>query len=59
MLGASDQSRDDLRDTTLLALMGVSHQALHVCPQKRKEVVTKIAEQSLKKKKKKQEKGTD
>ena len=55
MFAASDQSRDDLCNAALLALVGVSHQALHVRPQQRKEDIAEIAEQSLEE----QEKGTD
>lgn len=55
MLAASDQSRDDLCNTTLLALVRVGHQALHVWPQQRKKGIAEIAEQSLEE----QEKTTD
>lgn len=55
VLAASDQSRDDLRDTTLLALVGVGHQALHVRPQQRKKGIAEVAEQSLAER----EKGSD
>lgn len=47
MLGPSNQSRDDLWYTTLLALMRVGHQALHVRLQQRNKGVVEITEQSL------------
>ncbi len=47
MFAASDQSRDDLCDTALLALVGVGHQAFHVWPQQRQKGIVEIAEQSL------------
>lgn len=48
MLAAPDQPRDDLCDTTLLALVWISHQSLHVRPQQREKGITEIAKQSLK-----------
>lgn len=55
VLATSDQSRDDLRNTALLALVGVGHQALHVRPQQGKKGIAKVTEQSLEE----QEKGTN
>lgn len=47
MLAAPDQARDDLRHATLLALVRVGHQPLHVRPQQREEGVAEVAEQAL------------
>lgn len=47
MLAPSNQPRDDLWYTTLLALMRVGHQALHVRLQQRNKSVVEITEQSL------------
>lgn len=47
MLASSNQPRDDLRYTTLLALMRVGHKALHVRLQERNKGVGEISEQSL------------
>ena len=47
MLAASDQPGDDLRNTTLFALVGVGHQALHVWLQHWQKGIVEVAEQSL------------
>lgn len=47
MLAPSNEPRDDLWYATLLALMRVGHQALHVRLQQRNKGVVEITEQSL------------
>lgn len=47
VFAASDQARDQLGHTALLALVGVGHQALHVRSQHGDEGVAEVAEQSL------------
>lgn len=47
VFAASYQTRDDLSNTTLLALMWVRHQPFHVRLQHRQKGIAKISEQSL------------